>query len=155
MKRIPEFRCVAKYLVEESQVFISTAGAARDFWLNTIVRAPYYDKEKEIVVVLILNRKNRIIGWNLISIGSMVASLVHPREVMRAALVGGGTAFILMHSHPSGDPAPSRADNEITQIIKDSAKIIDISFQDHVIVGEKQFDLMDRGYYSFRESGII
>lgn len=155
MIRLPEFRCVARHCVEEEQALISRADLARDFWENVVTGASWFDPEKEMVVVLVMNRKNRVVGWNLVSLGSMTASIVHPREVLRAVLVGGGAGFMLMHNHPSGDPSPSSADVQITSVINKAAKVVEVSFVDHVIVGRIACDALGRGYYSFREAGLI
>ena len=155
MKRLPEFRCVARHCVNEEQTLITRPDLASDFWRNVITSATWYDPEKEVCAILVLNRKNRITAWNLISIGSAVAALVCAREVLRACLVAGGTAFVLMHSHPSGDPTPSAADVEITRRIREAAQLVEVSFQDHVIIGRPEFDPLGKGYYSFRDAGII
>ena len=155
MKRLPEFRCVARYAVQEEQVLVTRADLVRDFWVNVVTKAAWFDAEKEQVVVLVVNRKNRIVGWNLISIGSLTSSLVHPREVLRAVLISGGSGFILAHNHPSGDPAPSGADVQITTMIKHAAITVDVSFVDHVVVGKAEFDPKGAGYYSFRDHGFL
>jgi DNA repair protein RadC len=155
MKRIPEFRCVARYCVAEEQALVTRADLARDFWARVITRAPWYDPEKEVAAILCLNRKNRVTSWNLISIGSASGTVVNPREVLRAALVGGACAFIVMHSHPSGDPAPSAQDVAVTSGIREAAKAVEITFTDHVIFGDIARDPLRLGYYSFREAGLV
>lgn len=105
--------------------------------------------------VLCLNRKNRLIKCLEITSGTATAALAHPREVFRAGIKHGATAMICAHNHPSGDPAPSRADIQITRQLREAAKTVDIELLDHVIVGRTGADPAGRGYYSFREAGLI
>jgi DNA repair protein RadC len=111
--------------------------------------------EQESFWVISLNRKNRMIARTMISIGTATSCLVHPREVFRAAIRNAGTAIVVAHNHPSGDPAPSPQDMQITRVLRDSAKIIDIQLVDHVIVGDVLEDPLGRGYFSFRDAGVL
>lgn len=72
-----------------------------------------------------------------------------------AAILAGATALVVAHNHPSGDPAPSAADQQITHVLRDAAKIIDIELLDHVIVGDVKADPQKVGHYSFREAGLL
>lgn len=105
--------------------------------------------------VLCLNRKNRLIKLVEITSGTATSSLAHPREVYRAAIRQGATAVVCVHNHPSGDPAPSAADVQVTRQLRDAAKAVDIELLDHVIIGRAAADPQSRGYYSFRESGVL
>lgn len=100
--------------------------------------------DREHFVVLHLDGKNKIISRETISIGSLQQTIVHPREVFKAAVHNGSAALILVHNHPSGDPAPSLDDRFITQRLRDAGGIIDIKVLDHIIIG-------DRSYHSFVE----
>lgn len=110
---------------------------------------------QEAFWVVLLNRKNRPLARLRISLGTLTSSLVHPREVFRAAMLGSAAAIIVAHNHPSGDPAPSSADVEVTLRLREAAKIVDIELIDHVIVGDAVSDPRGLGYYSFREAGVI
>jgi DNA repair protein RadC len=105
--------------------------------------------------VLCLNRKNRLIKSIEISSGSATAALAHPREIFRAALREGAIGVVCAHNHPSGDPAPSPQDIHATRVIREAARTLDIQLIDHVIVGRVAADPVGRGYYSFREAGLI
>jgi DNA repair protein RadC len=105
--------------------------------------------------VLCLNRKNRLIQQVEITSGTATSSLAHPREVFRAAVRAGATAVVCVHNHPSGDPAPSAADVQVTRQLREAAKALDIDLLDHVVVGLATNDPQGRGYYSFREAGIL
>jgi DNA repair protein RadC len=105
--------------------------------------------------VLCLNRKNRLIKLVEVTSGTATSSLAHPREVYREAIQQGSTAVICVHNHPSGDPAPSAADIQVTQQLREAAKTLDIQLLDHVILGQAQADPQGVGYYSFREAGLV
>ena len=105
--------------------------------------------------VLCLNRKNRLLRRVEITSGTATSSLAHPREVYREAIRHGATAVICVHNHPSGDPAPSAADVQVTRQLRDAAKAVDIELLDHVVVGRAALDPRGLGYYSFRQSGVL
>jgi DNA repair protein RadC len=110
---------------------------------------------QEAFYVVFLNRKNAPLGRLMVSLGTATSTLAAPREVFRGAILAGATAIICAHNHPSGDPAPSAADVQITRQLRDCSRIIDIDLLDHVIVGDKAADPQGRGFYSFREAGVI
>lgn len=111
--------------------------------------------EQEQVWLIFLNRQNKIKGRLLLTIGTQTASLADPREIIRAALLANATAFVMVHNHPSGNPYPSAEDVFITKTVRDAAKICAMVFQDHVIVGDSTCDSAGKGYYSFKEAGLI
>ena len=102
----------------------------------------------EIFIALHLDGKNRIQELHTVSIGSMTTSIVHPREVFRAAILGGAVGIIAVHNHPSGDPAPSAEDLAITKRLVEVGKLVGIGVLDHVIVG-------DGAYFSFKDEGMF
>lgn len=105
--------------------------------------------------VLCLNRKNRLLKQVEITSGTATSSLAHPREVFREAIRHGATAVICAHNHPSGDPAPSAADVQMTRQLRDAAKAVDIELVDHVVLGRAATDPRGVGFYSFRQAGVI
>ncbi len=105
------------------------------------------DGMREEFHALLLDTKNRVLGLRLISIGSLQASIVHPREVFRPAIRCAAASIIVAHNHPSGDPHPSGEDREITKRLEDSGKILGIPLLDHLILGKNRF-------YSFQEDSI-
>ncbi len=134
---------------------LNSAEKVAAFWRSTIESSQWFDEDKECLIVFILNRKNRLIAYNLVSLGTATSSLAHPREIFRAACVAAGCAIILAHNHPSGDPAPSAADVQLTRKVWEAGEVMDIQLLDHVVVGRGAADPMGKGYYSFREAGII
>ena len=108
---------------------------------------------KESLRVVLLDTKLRLVRIEEVSLGSLNECLAHPREILRPAVLHNAHAFILVHNHPSGDPAPSDADRRLTVRIADAARLLQVSFFDHVIVGSPAPDRAP--YFSFREAGII
>ncbi len=103
---------------------------------------------KEFFKVILLNTKNEIISDVEVSIGSLNASIVHPREVFVEAIKRSANKMILIHNHPSGNPEPSREDKNITQRLVDAGKILGIEIIDHIIFG-------DGVYFSFKEKLLM
>lgn len=129
--------------------FDSSAVVARHF-RNLVAGA-----EVERFWVLCLDRKNRLLKRIEVTKGTATNCLAHPREVFREAIRHSATAIVAVHNHPSGDPAPSRADIQVTRQLRESAKIVGIELMDHIIVGNKARDPEGLGYYSFHEAGLI
>jgi DNA repair protein RadC len=112
------------------------------------VRASIKDKAKEHFKLILLNPRNKIIGISTISIGTLNASLVHPREVFKDAIIHSAASVVLAHNHPSGDPEPSEDDLKITKKLVDSGKMLGIEVLDHNIIAKNDF-------CSFKERGLI
>ena len=100
---------------------------------------------KEQFIVILLNGKNKVVGTEVISEGSLSSSVVHPREVYASALLHHAAAIMVAHNHPSGDPKPSDEDREITSLLAQSGKVLGIPLVDHIVIG-------DGTYYSFLEN---
>jgi DNA repair protein RadC len=98
--------------------------------------------------VLLLNTQNEILRDLQVTRGTLDASLVHPREVFRAAIAEAAAGVILVHNHPSGDPTPSAEDRVVTRQLRDAGRLVGIEVLDHVIVGEGR-------YVSFVEAGLL
>ncbi|WP_148325187.1 JAB domain-containing protein [Paraclostridium bifermentans] len=109
----------------------------------------YLDRtDREHLVLLTLDIKNKITSINTVSIGSINTSIVHPREVFKTAILSNASSVILTHNHPSGDVTPSKEDIDITNRIKECGRILGIELLDHVIIGNDK-------YSSLKEKGII
>lgn len=150
--KIWEYKTVATVVREDAiEIVGNTPASVNEYMKDAFNQWP----EQEQVWVVFLNRKNKIKGRQMITLGSMTACIAHPREVFRAVLLGSCTAFVLVHNHPSGDPAPSNDDLRITRELREGARIINIEFLDHVIIGEVFPDPLKKGYFSFREAGML
>jgi len=101
--------------------------------------------DREQMVVIFLNTKNRPIGQQVVSIGTLNATLVEPREVFKGALLANANSVILAHNHPSGDLTPSPDDNAVTQRIARAGMLLNIRLLDHVILAP------DGGFHSYKE----
>lgn len=94
------------------------------------------DLDREHFWVLLLNGQNKVVGVNLVAIGTLNAALCHPREMFKAAIVGNAAALIAIHNHPSGDPTPSAEDTALTRRLREAGKLIGIPILDHVVMGD-------------------
>lgn len=111
------------------------------------------NNDKEKMYVLMLNVKNIIIGYSLISMGSLTSSIVHPREVLKPAILSSAASVILIHNHPSGDSEPSTDDIEITDRLKKAFSIMGITLLDHIIFAFEADEFKE--YYSFLRQNLI
>lgn len=109
----------------------------------------------ESVWVISLNTKCRPLARTKITSGTLTASLVHPREVFRVALLTSAAKIVLVHNHPSGDPEPSREDGRVTRVMSEAAKVMQVDLVDHVVIGTKEDDPTGQGYFSFCEAGRL
>ena len=104
--------------------------------------------DKEVMHGLYLNVKNKLLRDEIISIGTVSCSLVHPREVYKPAFINSAVGVILVHNHPSGDPKPSKEDIAITKRLKKVSEYVEIELLDHIIIG-------DDDYISMKSEGMI
>lgn len=105
-----------------------------------------WDREK--FVVLALNAKLEVIGYQISSIGELSSALVHPRELAKFLILSNAAATIMMHNHPSGDPTPSGEDIKTTKEIEEAMRLLRIKLMDHLIIGRN-------GYISLNDAGYI
>jgi DNA repair protein RadC len=108
---------------------------------------------QEVLRVILLDTRYRHISTVEISKGTINESVAHPREIFRSAIVHSAFAVVLVHNHPSGDCTPSDADIRLTRRIDEAARLLQINFLDHVIVGQPFVDR--QGYFSFKETGLL
>ena len=106
------------------------------------------ESDREQLLVCCLDAKNQPTAINVVSVGNLNNSLVHPREVFKPAILSNSASIILFHNHPTGDPTPSKEDTNITERLKECGNILGIKLIDHIIIG-------DNSYYSLKEKGII
>ena len=111
-------------------------------------RHVFEDSDREKFVVVPVDAKHRVLGYSVVAIGSLTAALVHPREVLKVVILANAAAFLILHNHPSGDPAASPEDRQITRRIREASELLGIRLLDHVIFGTESF-------YSFVERGVM
>lgn len=114
---------------------------------NLLMKQLSHESHERFFVVM-LNTKNRITRVKQIAEGSLTAAIVHPREVFAPAVSSHAACIIAAHNHPSGDPGPSRDDNELTEALRASGEVLGIPLLDHIIIG-------DGKYYSYKEHGAL
>lgn len=124
-------------------VHLDSARAVADYYMEQL----RYE-EREILLVSMYDAKCRLIGDEIISVGTVSASLVSPREIFIKAVAHHAVHIILLHNHPSGVPEPSIADKRVTEQVKLCGEMLGIHLSDHIIIG-------DNRYYSFKEQGKI
>lgn len=110
---------------------------------------------QEQFIVIPVTRKNHPLGRFMVSLGTASSALVHPREVFRVAILSGASAVMVSHNHPSGDPAPSRADIAVTRQLREAGQILGIELLEHLIMGTVKEDPQGLGYYSFSDAGLL
>jgi DNA repair protein RadC len=133
---------------------IDTPERAVSYWQANVPKAEWYDPDKEAFVVLVLNTRKRILGHNLVTLGSLDTCHVHPREVFRPIIMISGSCAILAHNHPSGDPTPSEADIKVTRDLIRAGQLLKIEILDHVIVGRATPE-QPQGWVSLRTLGYF
>src|SRR6266702_883222 len=116
---------------------------------HTVLHEYLADTDREHFVILMRDQKNQVIGIHTVSVGSLTASVVHPRETFKAAILANAAAIICGHQHLSGDCQPSREDRSITQRLKEAGALLGINLLDHVIVGG------EGRYFSFADENML
>src|SRR5262245_43322686 len=143
--RIPIYRVT---LVREGKMPTYESRIRSSANAHTVLQEYMDGADREMFVVILLDRKNGVVGLNTISIGSLTASVVHPREVFKPAILSNACSVILSHNHPSGDPLPSQEDRALTARLVEGGKLLGISILDHIIVGKGK-------YFSFADEGLL
>ena len=115
---------------------------------TTIIQAYLEGVDREHFLTLLLDRKNLVIGIHTVAVGSLSSTIVHPREVFKAAILANAAAIICSHNHPSGDPTPSPEDKTMTTRLVEAGKLLGIQVLDHIVIG-------DNTSYSFADDGTL
>lgn len=124
-----------------------------DYWHTIMPTMPWFDENKEHLIVLMLDSRLHITGHALVSVGTLNETIAHPRDVFRPVIIAGANAFVLMHNHPSGDSSPSQADHSLTRRLGEGAELLRVALLDHCIVGKPADGR--QSYFSFREAGVL
>jgi DNA repair protein RadC len=136
-------------IVSEKKKSVCTPVQTADIMRSILAAEDESDQKKEHMWTISVNTKNVIQYISLESLGSLTASICHPREIFKLAIIRSTAAIILCHNHPSGDPKPSHEDILLTRRLVQAGEVLGIQILDHVIIGTtgQQF--------SFRENGLI
>lgn len=135
-------------LVRDGSVPVESRLANEPRSVAAIVRSLIGDTDREHFLVLMLDSRYRVIGVNTVSVGTLTASLVHPRETFKPAILAGAAAIVVAHNHPSGECSPSPEDVATTRRLAKAGELLGIGVLDHVIVTTD-------GHYSMREAGVL
>ena len=149
----PQIQSVSIYrvtLVRESSIPIHDQRIRNSADSERLIRTYLRGVDREHFIVLLVNRKNEVIGINTVSVGSLIGSVVSPREVFKPAILSNAAAIICAHNHPSGDPKPSPEDHALTERLYHAGKLLDIQVLDHIIIGDGA-----EAYYSFADNGRL
>ena len=140
MKYIPEqrFQVVREKTFKTENKQISGSDDAKKLFQQWFDEKGF---DKEVFVVATLNTKNVVTAIQVVTMGTLDASLVHPREVFRLAILNNASSVIVAHNHPSGDPTPSREDIAVTNRIREAGKIVGIDLLDHIVVGSYSYSI--------------
>jgi DNA repair protein RadC len=111
--------------------------SAAEIWLT--FKHHFDAADREQFILLLLNTKNIPIGFHVVSVGSLTASIVHPREVCKAIVLANAAGVVLMHNHPSGIPTPSTEDIAITRRLREIGDLLGVRVLDHIIFGDERF----------------
>ncbi len=143
IKAALEMGCRLAMTPREEMGSITTPRQAADLFMEELRY-----KKKEFFKILLLNTKNHVISKEEISVGSLSASIVHPREIFSIPVRKSAASVIMFHNHPSGDPTPSQEDLEVTRRLVDAGNLLGIAVRDHIVLG-------DGCFFSFREKGLL
>lgn len=114
------------------------------------IMAPFFDGlDREQLAIAMLDVKHKVIGVNIVSVGCLDSTLVHPREVFKAAILSNAVGIIMAHNHPSGNTTPGKDDIKTTERIKKAGEILGIGLVDHIIIGH------DGDFVSLKERGEL
>lgn len=144
-----QLKCVG----ELSKRIATSAAKSNLSFQHPVTIAQYYmeqlrHEEQEVMICMMLDSKNHLLGEQILTKGIANATLITPREVFLAALKYHAVNLILVHNHPSGDPTPSQCDLDVTERIRESGELLGIQLLDHIIIG-------DHRYISLREKGLL
>ncbi|SIR32117.1 DNA repair protein RadC [Priestia flexa] len=139
---------VSVKLVRESCILYAKRSIRSPQDAYELLKSFLEDKDREHFIVVTLDTKNQPVSINVCHIGSLNASIVSPREVMKSAILSSGASFMIAHNHPSGNTTESREDVEVTKRLAEAGKLMGIELLDHIIIG-------DGKYNSLKEKGVI
>jgi|SRR5687768_15853301 len=131
--------------LQKSKITIKDSQHVARVFLVLLALEDTIDQDKEHFYVMHLDVKNRVKLVELVSMGTLSASLVHPRETFRRAVMQGSASIIVAHNHPSGEVEPSDEDTKVTKLLFEAGNILGITLQDHIIFAEDKF-------HSFRDN---
>jgi DNA repair protein RadC len=132
--------------LKDSKIKVTSAKEVAKVFQDILALEDKIDQEKEHYYVMHLNIRSQVMMVELVTIGVLNSSLVHPRETFRRAVIAGSAAIIIAHNHPSGEVDPSDEDMKITRMMLEAGNILGIAMRDHIIFAKDN-------YFSFKNNG--
>lgn len=133
---------------------LDTPEATAAYWREVIAKSPAFDPDVEQFHVIPLSVRRRPLGYLTVAKGTLDSVCVTPREVFRGAIVANAAAILILHNHPSGDPAPSEADIKITRDLIRGGQLLNVEVLDHIVMG-RESPVSPKGFVSLRELGYF
>lgn len=149
-EQIKKHACLQSVLLATNQLERKYIKVDTSEKASALIKSIIPDPKKEHFVVLHLNTQHEVINYEIVSVGSLVNSIVHPREVFKSAIVHGAYAILVGHNHPSGSVSPSPDDQKVTRRLKEVGELVGIPVIDHIIV-----ESLNKYHYSFLKEGNI
>lgn len=113
---------------------------------DTLLSPYFHNLDREHFLICGVDAKHRIVGVNVVSIGSLCLSIVHPREVFKPLILMNAAAFLCAHNHPSGDSIPSAEDRDVTARLREAGNLLGITMLDHLIFGDIRYSFADASW---------
>ncbi len=156
MTKVPQYRALVlnDQPMTVGQRNVTTPELAANFYRTNVPDSPRFTPGVENMVVVMVNTRRNVIGWQVMSTGTLDTLLCHPREVFKLAILANAAAIILFHNHPSGDPTPSEGDVKVTRDLIRAGQLLKIDLLDHIVMGEATQD-RPQDYLSLRELGYF
>ena len=136
-------------MIRESSILYSSRKIGTPKEAAELGRIFLEDSDREQLIVCCLDTKNQPTSISVVSVGSVNSSIVHPREIMKCAILSNSSSIIMMHNHPSGDPTPSTEDINVSKRIFEASKLLGIELIDHIIIGREE------RFVSLKEKGLL
>lgn len=152
IRRLP-FLVVQEHPDDYASITLDCPENVDRYWHEHIASAMDHDPTKELLAVVLLSSRLKPLGWNRVSVGNLNETVAHPREILRPAIIASAHSILIVHNHPSGNPAPSASDKQMTDRLKKTCELMQIPLIDSMIIGFKS-PCHDK-FFSFREAGMI
>ena len=147
MARVTKY--TTKLVKEEAHNYNIGNSAGSPLAVVRIAKAIYEGADREQVAIFMLDRKNKVIGYDIVAVGILDSAPVHPREIFKSAILANASSIIMVHNHPSGDVTPSKDDDATTNRLADAGRLLGIELLDSIIINDEE------EFYSYKGEGKL
>ena len=147
MARITKY--TTKLVREEVHNYNIGDSAGSPLEVVRIAQVVYEGADREQIAIFMLDRKNKVIGYDIVAVGILDSAPAHPREIFKSAILANASSIIMVHNHPSGDVIPSREDDDTTNRLADAGRLLGIELLDSIIINDEE------GFYSYKGEGKL